>query len=186
MGGAATRGVVTRTVLATLIVGALVLGLWLMPGGASTAAKKTKTYSASDCAAIQNIKNPSSSNSSFGSQAKGEAQAFSAAAKKVQDKSLKKSLQGLSSFYNSLSKANNVGSAGLAAAKHAKAYGKALKGFVKATIACVSQVTIPPITIPSVTTPTTTSSSSSTTSTSSGSTSTSTSTSSPTTTTTTR
>jgi hypothetical protein len=182
MGAAAKRAVVIRTVLATLIVGALVGGLWLMPGGASTAAKKTKTYSASDCAAIQNIKNPSSSNKSFGAQAKGEAQAFSAAAKKVEDKSLEKSLQGLSSFYNSLGKADNVASAGLAAAKHAKAYGKALKGFVKATIACVSQVTIPPITIPSVTTPTTTSSS--TTSTSSASTSTSTSTSSPTTTTT--
>jgi len=168
MGGAAKGTVVIRTVLAALIVGALVAGLWMVPGGASTTAKKTKTYSASDCAAIQNIKTPSSSNSSFGSQARAEAQAFSAAADKVQDKSLEKSLQGLSSFYNALGKANNVGAAALAASKKAKAYGKSLKVFVKATIACVSQITIPPVTIPSVTTPTT--SSSSTTSTSSAST----------------
>ena len=183
MGRATNRAVIVRTALASLLVGALVAGFWLVPGGASTAAKKTKTYSASDCAAIQNIKTPSSSNSSFGSQAKAEAQAFSAAARKVQDKALKKSLQGLSSFYDSLSKAGNVGAAGLTAAKNAKAYGKALKGFVKATIACATQITIPPVTVPSVTTPTTASSSSSTTSTSSASTSTSTSTSSPTTTT---
>ena len=174
-----------RVLLATFVVGTLLAGVWLAPGGASTAAKKTKTYSAEDCSAIQNIKNPSGSDSkSFGSQAKAEAQAFAAAAKKVKDKQLKKSLQGLSSFYSSLGSADNVGEAALVAAKKAKAYGKSLQGFVKASIACVGQITFPTVTTPSVTTPTTSSSSSSTTSTSSASTTTSSS--SPTTTTTAR
>jgi hypothetical protein len=173
-----------RFVVAALVVGVLLAGVWLVPGGASTAAKKTKTYSASDCAAIQNIKNPTGSDKSFGSQAKAEATAFSDASKKVKDKELKKSLKGLSSFYARLSKADNVGAAALAAAKDAKAYGKALKGYVKASLACVTQITFPAVTVPTITTPTTSSSASSTTSTSSASTSTSTS--SPTTTTTTR
>ena len=173
-----------RVLLATLVVGTLLAGVWLAPGGASTAAKKKKTYSAADCAAIQNIKTPSGSEKTFGSQAKAEADAFSNASKKVDDKSLKKSLQGLSAFYTKLGDANNVAAAAVIAVKDAKAYGKALKGYVKASIYCVTQITFPAVTVPSVTTPTT-SSSSSTTSTSSASTSTTT-TSSPTTTTTPR
>jgi len=169
-----------RIFLTTAVIAALLAGAWLVPGGASAAVRQA--YSSADCSAIQNIKNPSDSKS-FGSQAKGEAQAFSSAAKKVKDKQLKKSLQGLSSFYSSLGRADNVGEAAAVAVKKAKAYGKALKGYVKASIACATQITIPPITVPSLTTPTTSTSSSSTTSTSSASTSTSTS--APTTTTTT-
>src|SRR5262249_53619862 len=100
-----TSGARVRFVVAAVVIGTLLAGVWLVPGGASTATKKT--YSSADCAAIQNMKNPSGSNKSFGAEAKATADAFSTAAGKVSDKSLKKSLKGLASFYRSLGNANS-------------------------------------------------------------------------------
>jgi len=175
-----------RVLLATLVVGTLLAGVWLAPGGASTAAKKKKaTYSAQDCKIIQNIKVDASKGSgSFGTAAKATAKAYNEAADDVENKKLRSSMKKLASFYVDLGGVNNAAEAAILTAKGAKAYGKALGVFVKAQVYCISQITIPSITIPSVTTPTTSSSSSSTTSTSSASTSTSTS--SPTATTTAR
>ena len=164
-----------RFAVATVVIGTLLAGVWLVPGGASTAAKKKKTYSAADCQVIQNITvDPSKGSGSFGTAAKATAKAYNEAAAKIKDKQLKKSVKALASFYIDLGGVKNAAEAAVLTAKGAKAYGKALKVFVQAQVYCVSQITIPSVTVPSVTTPTTTSSSSSTTSTSSASTSTTT------------
>jgi hypothetical protein len=166
-------------------VAALLAGVWLLPGGASTATKK-KTWSAADCATLQGITvDPSKGAGSFGTAAKATSKAYNEAANEIQEKQLKRALKTLASFYVDLGDAKNAASAAVLTAKGGKAYGKALKVFLKASVYCVTQITIPAVTIPSVTTPTTSSSSASTTSTSSASSSTSTSTSAPTTTTTT-
>jgi len=173
-----------RFAVAAVVIGTLLAGVWLVPGGASTAAKKKKTYSAADCAVIQNITvDPSKGSGSFGTAAKATAKAYNDAADEIKDKQLKSSVKSLASFYVDLGNSKTAAAAAVLTAKGGKAYGKALKVFVKAQVYCVTQITIPSITVPSVTTPTTTSSSSSTTSTSTASTSTSTSTSAPTTTT---
>jgi hypothetical protein len=164
-----------------VVIGTLLAGVWLVPGGASTAAKK-KTYSAADCQVIQNITvDPSKGSGSFGTAAKATAKAYNEAAADIQDKQLKNAVKSLASFYVDLGNTKTAAAAAVLTAKGGKAYGKALKVFLKAQVYCITQITIPAVTIPSVTTPTTSSSSSSTTSTSSASTSTSTS--SPTTTT---
>jgi len=173
-----------RFAVAAVVIGTLLAGVWLVPGGASTAAKKKKTYSAADCQVIQNITvDPSKGSGSFGTAAKATAKAYNDAADKIKDKQLKNAVKSLASFYVDLGNSKSAAAAAVLTAKGGKAYGKALKVFVKAQVYCVTQITIPSVTVPSVTTPTT--SSSSTTSTSSASTSTSTSTAAPTTTTTT-
>ena len=186
MNRAVNRAVLVRSTAAAVMVSALVAGLWLMPGGASTAAKKT--YPAGDCEVVQNITVDSSKGSGyFGKQAQAAADAFKAASKKVKDKALKKSLKNLGSFYVDLGKVDNVAEAAVLTAKGGKAYGKALKEYVKASVYCVSQITIPRVTTPVVTSPSASSSTStSSASTTSTSTATSTSTSAPTTTTTSR
>jgi hypothetical protein len=181
------RAVIARGGLAALVVAALLAGVWLLPGGASTASKKKKTWSAEDCAVLQNISVDNSKGAgSFGKAAEATSQAYNAAANKIKEKQLKGALKTLASFYVDLGDADTAAEAAVLTAKGGKAYAKALKVFLKASVYCVSQITIPQVTIPTVTTPTTSSSSSSTTSTSSASSSTSTSTSAPTTTTTTR
>jgi hypothetical protein len=175
--------VFVRSMLAAVVVGVLVVGVWLVPGAASTATKKKKTWSASDCATLQGITvDPSKGAGSFGAAAKATSKAYNEAANKIEEKQLKAALKKLASFYVDLGDTKTAAAAAVLTAKGGKAYGKALKVFLKASIYCVTQTTIPPVTVPSVTTPTT--SSSSTTSTSSASTSTSTSTSTPTTSTT--
>jgi hypothetical protein len=169
--------------LAALVVAALLAGVWLLPGGASTATKKT-TWSAEDCAALQGISVDNTKGAgSFGKAAEATSQAYNAAANEIKEKKLKRALKSLASFYVDLGDANTAAEAAVLTAKGGKAYSKALKVFLKASVYCVSQITFPTVTVPSVTTPTTSSSSS--TSTSSASSSTSTSTSAPTTTTTT-
>jgi hypothetical protein len=178
------RAVLVRSAVAVLIMGTLVAGLWLMPGGASTAAKKT--YTEGDCEVVQNITVDSSKGSGyFGKQAQAAADAFKDASKEVKDKALKKALKNLGSFYVDLGKADNIADAAVLTAKGGKAYAKALKEYLKATVYCVSQITIPKVTAPVVTSPSASSSTStSSASTTSTSTATSTSTSAPATTTT--
>ena len=140
-----------------------------MPSGASTAVKKKKTYSAADCEVIQNASVDSSKGSGgFGKEAKAVADAFNAAGGEVKDKTLKKSLKNLASFYvepqQGQQRERRRGPQGQGRARPTPS---ALKEYLNATAYCVSQITVPPVTAPTVTTPTT--SSSSTTSTSSAS-----------------
>jgi hypothetical protein len=169
--------------VAAVVIGALLAGVWLVPSGASTdAKKKKKTYSAADCQVIQNITvDPNKGSGSFGTAAKATAKAYNEAAANIQDKQLKNAVKSLASFYVDLGNTKSAAAAAVLTAKGGKAYSNALKVYLKAQVYCITQITIPPITVPSVTTPTTTSSSTTSTSTAS----TSTSTSAPTTTTTT-
>jgi hypothetical protein len=178
------RAVIVRGGLTALVVVTLLAGVWLLPGGASVASKKKKTWSAADCAALQGITvDPSKGAGSFGTAAKATSKAYNEAANDIQEKQLKAALKTLASFYVDLGDAKNAAAAAVLTAKGGKAYGKALKVYLKASVYCVTQITIPTVTIPVVTSPSASSSSTSSTSTSSASTSTSTSTS-PTTTTT--
>jgi TolA-binding protein len=173
------RAVIARGGLVALIVVALLAGVLLLPAGASIANKSKKTWSAADCATLQGITvDPSKGAGSFGAAAKATSKAYNEAANEIQEKQLKKALKTLASFYVDLGDAKSAAAAAVLTTKGGKAYGNALKVFLKASVYCVTQITIPTATIPSVTTPTT--SSSSTTSTSSASSSTSTSTSAPT------
>ena len=185
MSGAGKRAVIVRAALGTLLVAVLLAGVWLLPGGASVADKKKKTWSAQDCETLQGITvDPSKGAGSFGAAAKATSKAYNEAANDIEEKQLRAALKSLASFYVDLGDAKNAASAAVLTAKGGKAYGKALKVFLKASIYCVSQITIPPVTSPTVTTPTTSSSSTTSTSSASTSTSTSTSTSAPTTSTT--
>jgi hypothetical protein len=178
------RAVFVRAALAALVVAALLAGVWLLPGGASVGSKKKKTWSAADCATLQGISvDPSKGAGSFGTAAKATSKAYNEAANKIQEKQLKAALKTLASFYVDLGDAKTAAAAAVLTAKGGKAYGKALKVYLKASVYCITQITIPTVTSPSVTVliaPTTSTSSASTTSTT---TATSTSTSSPTTTT---
>ena len=180
------RAVFVRSMLAAVVVGVLVVGVWLVPGGASTATKKKKTWSASDCATLQGITvDPSKGAGSFGAAAKATSKAYNEAANKIEEKQLKAALKKLASFYVDLGDTKTAAAAAVLTAKGGKAYGKALKVYVKASVYCVTQITIPKVTVPIVTSPSASSSTStSSASTTSTSTATSTSTSAPTTTTT--
>jgi len=180
------RAVIVRAGLAGLVVAALLAGVWLLPSGASVASKKKKTWSAADCATLQGITvDPSKGAGSFGAAAKATSKAYNEAADEIQEKQLRAALKSLASFYVDLGDTKSAAAAAVLTAKGGKAYGKALKVYVKASVYCVTQITIPKVTVPIVTSPSASSSTStSSASTTSTSTATSTSTSAPTTTTT--
>ena len=183
-----THGARVRIVVTAAVIGALLAGVWLQPSGASVETKKTKTtWSAEDCAALQGISvDPKAGAGSFGKGAKATADAYNAAANKIKERKLKAALKALASFYVDLGGVGNAAEAAVLTAKGGKAYGRALKVFLNASVYCVSQITIPRVTTPTITVviaPTTSTSSGSTSSTTSTSTSAPTTTSVPTTTT---
>jgi len=132
-----TRWAKVRFIVATVVVGGLLAGIWLVPSVASAdkrvavpSATTSTTYSTSDCQALKQLDDEipdvkSSSSDIFGKRAKAVATGFSETADKVDDSQLKSALESLSKFYGDLGKANNVVSALRVTAKSAKSYAQA-------------------------------------------------------------
>ena len=148
-----------RFLLATVVAGALLAGIWLIPTVAAAdkpaAVPNASTYSTSDCQALKELDDEipdvkSSSSNIWGKRAAAISTGFSETADKVDDKKLKSALKSISKFYDQLSDADNALGALKVTAKGAKGYAKATATWAKATASCaVSSVTIPSITLPS-------------------------------------
>src|SRR5262245_56009203 len=100
-----------RFAVAAVVVGAFLAGIWLVPSVASAerpAAMPSATqYSDADCKALKQLDDEipnvkSSSNNFYGKQAAAAAKGFSATAKKVEDKKLKKALNTIAKTYSQL------------------------------------------------------------------------------------
>jgi len=147
-----------RFTIAFVVIGALLAGLWLIPSVASaekpSSAPTASTYSDSDCQALNQLDDEipdvkSSGNNFYGKQAAAAAQGFSATAKKVEDKKLKRALNTIASTYSQLGKADNVAGAIAITLKAGKKYLQASATWGKALASCaLSKVTIPTITLP--------------------------------------
>ena len=158
-----TRWTRIRFVGACIVVGALLAGIWLVPGVASAekpaaapgAIVRGSAYSDADCDALSELDDEtpdvkSTSNDIYGKRAEAVSEGFAATADKVDNKKLKKALNTLSGFYDDLGDVDSVAGAVAATIRSGKKYGKAIATWTKATVSCVtSNVTIPSITLPS-------------------------------------
>ena len=162
-----TSGAKVRFVVATVVVGTLLAGIWLVPSVASAvkpaeapSAVASATYSDEDCEALLNLDDEvpkTGSTDIFGKRAEAIGTGFRETADKIDDKKLKKALNTIAAFYDDLGDADNVIGAAKVLAKSGKSYAKATATWGKATASCaVSSVTVPsslptisiPITLP--------------------------------------
>jgi hypothetical protein len=150
-----------RFAVAGVVVGALLAGIWLVPGVASAenaagapGVVAGATYSDSDCEALLGLGDDipdakSKSNDIYGDRAEAVSEGFSETAQEIDNKKLRNTMNTLADYYGKLGDANSVAGAIAVTVKAGKKYVKALATWSKATLSCaVSNVTIPSITLP--------------------------------------
>jgi hypothetical protein len=123
----------------SLVGAVLLVGAWVNPSGA--AVKAPPRYTESDCGVIENIvvKDDASNGGYWGKTARNASKAFKTAAKKIEDKGLKKSMTTLSDVWKRAANARDVVAAAATTARFGKRYGNALGVYTKATVTCASQ-----------------------------------------------
>lgn len=140
-----------RTVTVLAILALSLTGSLAATAGPAGAASKDKTPSEADCKAISDIK-VSDSSSAKGydrSQLTELGAAYSEAASRISDPKLKAGMAALGKIYTSAGRSKTQVGALVSLGKAGKAYGKALKVTLGATMACafsgVTDLTLPDV-----------------------------------------
>lgn len=140
----ARRPLTVLAILALSLTGSLVAF-----AGPAGAAPKEKTYSESDCRAISDLEVADSGNAKGydRGQLTSLGNAYAAAAGNIDDAKLKAGMATLGKLYVSAGKAKTQVGALVALGKGGKAYGKALKVVLGATMTCafsgLTDITLP-------------------------------------------